>query len=199
MDLNFIKEKMNNSIIFFEKELSSVRTSRASISILDNLLVEAYGNKTPINQLGNISVQDASMITIQVWDVNLIKSVEYTIMESNLGINPQIDGSLLRLPIPKLSEERRQELAKIASTQGEQSKIAIRNNRRDFMEKINITCRPFWPGIYSEKAYSKYSTRRLKNTDEIASNGLWLPSGPGKSKSDIERVISEIKNYFKKN
>ena len=68
----------------------------------------------------------------------------------------------------------------------------------DFMEKINITCRPFWPAIYSQKAYRKYSTRRLKNTDEIASNGLWLPSGPGKSKSDIERVISEIKNYFRK-
>ena len=136
MDINFIKEKMNNTIIFFEKELSSVRTSRASISILDNLLVEAYGKKTPVNQLGNISVPDASMVTIQVWDKNLIKSVEQTIMESNLGINPQTDGQLIRLPIPKLSEERRNELSKVVSEYSENAKIAIRNIRREIMDNI---------------------------------------------------------------
>ena len=136
MDINFIKEKMNNTIIFFEKELSSVRTSRASISILDNLLVEAYGKKTPVNQLGNINVPDASMVTIQVWDKNLIKSVEHTIMESNLGINPQTDGQLIRLPIPKLSEERRNELSKVVSEYSENAKIAIRNIRREIMDNI---------------------------------------------------------------
>ena len=125
---------MNNTISFFEKELSSVRTSRASISLLDNLLVEAYGKNTPINQLGNISVPEASLITIQVWDKNLIKSVEYTIMESNLGINPQIDGQLIRLPIPKLSEERRNELAKLVLQYAENGKIAIRNIRREFLD-----------------------------------------------------------------
>ena len=127
---------MNNTISFFEKELSSVRTSRASISLLDNLLVESYGKKTPINQLGNISVPDASLITIQVWDKNLIKSVEHTIMESNLGINPQIDGQLIRLPIPKLSEERRNELAKVVSEYSENAKIAIRNIRREIMDNV---------------------------------------------------------------
>ena len=136
MDINFIKEKMNNTIVFFEKELSSVRTSRASISILDNLLVEAYGKKTPVNQLGNISVPDASMVTIQVWDKNLIKSVEHTIMESNLGINAQTDGQLIRLPIPKLSEERRNELSKVVSEYSENAKIAIRNIRREIMDNI---------------------------------------------------------------
>ena len=136
MDINFIKEKMNNTIIFFEKELSSVRTSRASISILDNLLVEAYGKKTSVNQLGNINVPDASMVTIQVWDKNLIKSVEHTIMESNLGINPQTDGQLIRLPIPKLSEERRNELSKVVSEYSENAKIAIRNIRREIMDNI---------------------------------------------------------------
>ena len=136
MDINFIKEKMNNTIIFFEKELSSVRTSRASISILDNLLVEAYGKKTPVNQLGNVNVPDASMVTIQVWDKNLIKSVEHTIMESNLGINPQTDGQLIRLPIPKLSEERRNELSKVVSEYSENAKIAIRNIRREIMDNI---------------------------------------------------------------
>lgn len=127
---------MDASINFLEKELSKLRTSRANPSILDNIYVDAYGASTPINQLGSINVPEANMITIQIWDASLIDVVEKAINESNIGINPQIDGALLRLPIPKLSEERRQELAKIASRQGEQSKIAIRNNRRDFMEKI---------------------------------------------------------------
>ena len=136
MDIKLIKEKMNSSINFFEKELLTLRTSRANPSIIDNIFVEAYGAKTPINQLGNISVPEASMITIQVWDNTLINIVEKAINESNLGINPQVDGQLIRLPIPKLSEERRQELAKLASQYGEKAKVAIRNNRRDFIEKI---------------------------------------------------------------
>ena len=136
MDIKLVNERMDSSIKFLEKELSKLRTSRANPSILDNIYVDAYGTRTPINQLGSIGVPEANMITIQIWDSSLISIVEKTINESNIGINPQIDGSLLRLPIPKLSEERRQELAKIASTQGELSKIAIRNNRRDFMEKI---------------------------------------------------------------
>ena len=136
MDIKLVNERMDSSIQFLEKELSKLRTSRANPSILDNIYVDAYGTRTPINQLGSIGVPEANMITIQIWDSSLISIVEKSINESNIGINPQIDGSLLRLPIPKLSEERRQELAKIASSQGEQSKIAIRNNRRDFMEKI---------------------------------------------------------------
>ena len=136
MDIKLVNERMDSSIQFLEKELSKLRTSRANPSILDNIYVDAYGTRTPINQLGSISVPEANMITIQIWDSSLISIVEKSINESNIGINPQIDGSLLRLPIPKLSEERRQELAKIASSQGELSKIAIRNNRRDFMEKI---------------------------------------------------------------
>ena len=136
MDIKLIKEKMNSSINFFEKELLTLRTSRANPSIIDNIFVEAYGAKTPINQLGNISVPEASMITIQIWDNTLINIVEKAINESNLGINPQVDGQLIRLPIPKLSEERRQELAKLASQYGEKAKVAIRNNRRDFIEKI---------------------------------------------------------------
>ena len=127
---------MDSSIKFFEKELSKLRTARANPSILDNIYVEAYGTKTPINQLGSINVPESNMITIQIWDTSLINVVEKVINESNIGINPQVDGALLRLPIPKLSEERRQELAKLASQQGEQAKIAIRNNRRDFMEKV---------------------------------------------------------------
>ena len=129
-----LENKMKSAVSHFEKELNSLRTSRANPSMLDNILVDAYGSRTPLNQLGNISVQDASTITIQVWDSSLIKSIEDAISESNLGINPQTDGQLIRLPIPKLSEERRKEIIKIASEFAENSKVAIRNIRRDFIE-----------------------------------------------------------------
>ena len=102
--------------------------------MLENIFVDAYGSQTPVNQLGNISTPDPSMLTIQVWDTSLLKNIENSILESNLGINPQIDGAIIRLPIPKLSEERRNELSKIASQYAESSKISIRNNRRDFIE-----------------------------------------------------------------
>jgi ribosome recycling factor len=131
---NIIIERMDNALSFFEKELTSVRTSRANISMLDNIQVDSYGTRTPINQLGNISVPDSNLITIQVWDVNLIKSIESAILESNLGINPQTDGQLIRLPIPKLSEERRKELAKVISKYSESSKITIRNIRREIID-----------------------------------------------------------------
>ena len=129
-----LENKMNSAVSHFEKELNSLRTSRANPSILDNLFVDAYGTKTPLNQIGNISVIDANTISIQVWDSSLIKSIENTITDSNLGINPQTDGQLIRLPIPKLSEERRKEIIKVASEFAENSKISIRNIRRDFIE-----------------------------------------------------------------
>jgi len=129
-----LENKMSATIAHLEKELNSLRTSRANPSMLDNIYVDAYGSKTPLNQLGNISVQDASTITMQIWDANLIKAIENSITESNLGINPQIDGQLLRLPIPKLSEERRKEIIKIASESAENSKVTIRNIRRDYID-----------------------------------------------------------------
>ena len=129
-----IQNKMNQAVLHFEKELNSLRTSRANPSMLDNISVDAYGSKTPLNQLGNISVQDANTITIQIWDSTLLKSIENAITESNLGINPQTDGQLIRLPIPKLSEERRKEIIKIASEFAENSKVTIRNIRRDLIE-----------------------------------------------------------------
>ena len=129
-----VEKKMAGAISHFEKELNSLRTSRANPSMLDNIVVEAYGSKTPLNQLGNVSTPDSTTITIQIWDTNLVKLVETSIIESNLGITPQIDGQLIRLPIPKLSEERRKEISKIASEYAEKSKIAIRNIRRDIIE-----------------------------------------------------------------
>ncbi len=129
-----IENKMSLAVLHFEKELNSLRTSRANPSMLDNIFVDAYGAKTPINQLGNISIPDANTITIQVWDTSLLKSIENEISESNLGINPQTDGQIIRLPIPKLSEERRKEIIKIASQFAESSKVTVRNIRRDFIE-----------------------------------------------------------------
>ena len=132
--MNDLETKMHSAVLHFEKELNTLRTSRANPAMLDSILVEAYGSNSPINQLGNISVQDANTLTIQVWDISLIKSIENAITESNLGINPQTDGQLIRLPIPKLSEERRKEIIKIASEISESSKVAIRNIRRDFID-----------------------------------------------------------------
>ena len=129
-----VQKKMDNALVHFEKELNTLRTSRASPNMLDNVTVDAYGSKTPLNQLGNISIPDPNTITIQIWDSSLIKQIENAITDSNLGINPQTDGQMIRLPIPKLSEERRKELTKVASEYAENSKISIRNIRRDSIE-----------------------------------------------------------------
>ena len=129
-----IQKKMDNALVHFEKELNTLRTSRASPNMLDNINVDAYGSKTPLNQLGNVSIPDPNTITIQIWDSSLVKQIENAITDSNLGINPQTDGQMIRLPIPKLSEERRKELTKVASEYAENSKISIRNIRRDSIE-----------------------------------------------------------------
>ena len=130
-DLN---QKMSNAVKHLEKEFNTIRTSRANPSMLDNIFADAYGSKTPLNQLGNISTPDPSTITIQVWDTSLLKNIETSIAESGLGINPQVDGQIIRLPIPKLSEERREELTKLAAKYAENSKVVIRNLRRDFLD-----------------------------------------------------------------
>ena len=152
-----LENKMDSALSHYEKELSSLRTSRANPAILDNIMVNAYGSKTPINQLGNISIQDSNNITIQVWDSSITKFIETAIKESNLGINPQVDGQIIRLPIPKLSEERRKEIIKIASEYAENSKVAIRNIRREFIENCK-----------NEQKNSSISEDELKkNIDDI--------------------------------
>ena len=125
---------MISAVKHLDREFSAIRTSRANPSMLDNIFADAYGSKTPLNQLGNISVTDSSTITIQVWDTSIIKNIENSILESDLGVNPQIDGQIIRIPIPKLSEERREELTKVAAKYSENSKVVIRNLRRDFID-----------------------------------------------------------------
>ena len=129
-----LDQKMISAVKHLDKEFSAIRTSRANPSMLDNIFADAYGSKTPLNQLGNISITDSSTITIQVWDTSIIKNIENSILESDLGVNPQIDGQIIRIPIPKLSEERREELTKVAAKYAENSKVVIRNLRRDFID-----------------------------------------------------------------
>ena len=129
-----LDQKMISAVKHLDREFSAIRTSRANPSMLDNIFADAYGSKTPLNQLGNISITDSSTITIQVWDTSIIKNIENSILESDLGVNPQIDGQIIRIPIPKLSEERREELTKVAAKYAENSKVVIRNLRRDFID-----------------------------------------------------------------
>ncbi len=133
---NLINQKMDKAIISYQNDLNGIRAGRASINMLDTIKVEVYGNKTPLNQVGNISVPEARLIIISIWDANNVSIVEKAIRESNLGLNPMIEGNLIRIPIPPLSEERRKELSKVASQIAENSKIAIRNIRRDIIEDI---------------------------------------------------------------
>ena len=167
MILEDLENKMSSSIEHFEKELQTIRTSRANPAMLENIFIDAYGTKTPLNQLGNISTPDSSMLSIQVWDVSLIKNIENSILESNLGINPQIDGAIVRLPIPKLSEERRSELSKIASQYAENSKISIRNIRRDFIE---IKKREKKDSQLSEDELKKFLSEAQNYTDKHIAN-----------------------------
>ena len=134
MDLTDTQRRMKGAVSSLENDFAGLRTGRASISMLDPVSADAYGSKMPINQLGNISAPEARMLTVQVWDQTMVAAVEKAIRESDLGLNPQTEGNLIRLPIPDLSAERRAELAKVASKYAEQARIAIRNVRRDSIE-----------------------------------------------------------------
>ena len=136
IDLKEYEIKMEKSVEVLRKEFNGLRTGRASVSLLDSIFVEAYGSSVPLNQVSNISVPEARLITVQVWDETLLSIVESTIRNSDLGLNPMLEGNVIRIPIPELSEERRKELAKVASKYTEDCKISIRNIRREAMEKI---------------------------------------------------------------
>ena len=132
---NYI-QKMGKTLEVFTKELSSLRTGRANSNMLDIIKVDVYGQKMPINQLGSITTPEARVINIQVWDLNNVPLIDSSIRKSELGLNPQIDGQLIRLPIPDLSEERRNEIKKLIKSMGEKSKISIRNIRREANDEL---------------------------------------------------------------
>jgi len=136
IDLDAIERRMDGAMNALRGEFASLRTGRASASIIDPIQVDAYGQMTPINQLGTVNVPDPRMVVINVWDKGMVAKVEKAIRESGIGINPVTDGPLIRLPIPELNEERRKQLTKVAATYAENAKVAIRNVRRDGMDQI---------------------------------------------------------------
>lgn len=134
--LERLKKKMGDSLNSLLRDYGGLRTGRASVSILDNIMVEAYGNSVPLQQVGTISIPEARLITIQVWDTSLLKPAEVAIRNSPIGLSPVIDGQLIRISIPELSEERRKEICKLAGKYAEQARVAIRNIRREGMDEI---------------------------------------------------------------
>ncbi len=136
IDLDAIQRRMDGAMTALKTEFASLRTGRASASILDPIMVESYGQMTPINQLGTVNVPEPRMVVINVWDKAMVTKVERAIRDSGIGINPVVDGPLIRLPIPELNEERRKQLSKVASGYAESAKVAIRNVRRDGMDQI---------------------------------------------------------------
>ena len=136
IDIDDLERRMEGAIGSLRTEFASLRTGRASASMLEPVMVDAYGSPTPINQVGTVNVPESRMVTINVWDKSLVGKVEKAIRESGLGINPQLNGTIIMLPIPELNEERRRELTKVAAQYAEHARVAVRNVRRDGMDQI---------------------------------------------------------------
>jgi ribosome recycling factor len=136
LDTDGIERRMNGAMASLKTEFASLRTGRASGAMLDSITVDAYGQRTPINQVGTVNVPEPRMVTINVWDKSLVGSVEKAIRESGLGINPQLNGTIIMLPIPELNEERRREFTRVAAQYAEHARVSVRNVRRDAMDQI---------------------------------------------------------------
>jgi ribosome recycling factor len=158
------EKKMEMTLQTLSQDLLSIRTGRAHVSMLDLVRAEVYGQKMPLNQLATISTPDSQMITVQVWDANNTKFIEKAIRESELNVNPSAEGQIIRVPVPKLSEERRKELIKIVKSQSEKIKIAIRNIRRDGMELLKNNLKE---KIITEDQNKKLSDDLQKLTDRF--------------------------------
>ncbi len=167
-------QKMNKTIEVFNKELGSLRTGRANANMLDLVRVDVYGQKMPINQLGTITTPEPRMINIQVWDLNNVSLVDTAIQKSELGLNPQIDGQLIRLPVPDLSEERRNEMKKMIKAMGEKCKISIRNIRREANDDLKNLLKKKDISEDEEKKYEKQTQeltdKHIKLVDEKVAN-----------------------------
>ena len=136
IDIDDLQRRMDGAMVSLKTEFASFRTGRASGSVLDPVMVDAYGQMTPINQVGTVNVPESRMVTVNVWDKTLVGKVEKAIRESGLGINPQTNGTIIMLPIPELNEERRRELTKVAAGYAESCRVSVRNIRRDGMDQI---------------------------------------------------------------
>jgi len=173
-DTKIYNQKMDKTIEVFSKELSSLRTGRANANMLDLVKVDVYGQKMPINQLGTVTTPEARMINIQVWDLNNVNLIDSAIKKSDLGLNPQIDGQLIRLPVPNLSEERRSEMKKMIKSMGEKCKISIRNIRREANDELKNLFKKKEIAEDEEKKFEKniqtFTDEHIKNIDEKVSS-----------------------------
>jgi len=166
--------KMDKAIEVFSKELASLRTGRANASMLDLIKVEVYGQQMPINQVGSVTTPEPRMINVQVWDANNVSLVDAAIQKSDLGLNPQIDGQLIRLPVPELNEERRAELRKLIKSIGEKCKVSIRNIRREANDDLKKKLKAKEIGEDDEKNFEKkvqtITDNHIKSVDDKVSS-----------------------------
>ncbi|WP_367714804.1 ribosome recycling factor [Nitratireductor sp. GISD-1A_MAKvit] len=166
VDFKDLKRRMDGATTAFQHDLASLRTGRASANLLDPIQVEAYGSSMPINQVATVSVPEPRMISVAVWDQSMVGAVDKAIRESNLGFNPIVDGSNLRIPLPELNEERRKELVKIAHQYAESAKVAARHVRRDGMEHLKKAEKD---GVISQDEMRTQSDQVQKMTDDTIS------------------------------
>lgn len=163
-ELADLQRRMQGALDVLQKEFSGLRTGRASVNLLDPIVVDAYGSKMHIAQLGNINTPEARLITVQVWDQSLVKAVEKAVRDAGLGLNPMTEGQLIRIPLPELTQDRRQELAKVAAKYAEQARISVRNIRRDGMDSLKALEKD---SVISEDEKHQSSENIQKVTDEF--------------------------------
>ncbi|MDW3221377.1 MAG: ribosome recycling factor [Paracoccaceae bacterium] len=173
LDTDDLERRMDGAMANLRTEFASLRTGRASAAMLEPVMVDAYGSMTPVNQVGTVNVPEPRMVTINVWDKGLVGKVEKAIRESGLGINPQLNGTIIMLPIPELNEERRRELTKVAGQYAENARVSVRNVRRDGMDQIKKAKsdgmseddQKIWEGEVQE-----ITDRAIKSVDEMLEN-----------------------------
>ena len=173
-DLNDIKRRMEGAVAAFRGDLGGLRTGRASAALLDPVMEDAYGAKTPINQVANVNAPEPKLITVQIWDKSLVGPVDKAVREAGLGLNPVVDGQNLRIPLPDLNEERRRELVKVAKDYAENAKVAIRHVRRDGME-----------------ALKKAEKDKEISQDDARSDGDKIQKLTDEMVSEVETVLSQ--------
>ena len=173
-DLKDLRRRMSGAVDNLREEFTGLRTGRASTSMLDPVVVEAYGQKMPLNQVASVNAPEPRLLTVQVWDAGTTKSVEKAIRDSGLGLNPMAEGTVIRVPIPELNEERRQELTKVAGKYAEQARISVRNVRRDGMDSLKQMEKD---GDITEDEHKRYSDEVQKLTDEMT--------------GDIDKMLSD--------
>ena len=167
--INVANDLMNKAVESLKRDLGTVSTGRANVNLLDTVKVESYGTFMPLKQVANVSVSDATSLLISVWDKSMVSHVEKAIIAANLGLNPMVDGMSIRINIPKLSEERRKELCKIVKKYGEDKKIAIRNIRKDSLEKIKKIAKEYSEDLVkdNEKRIQDLTDKYCKNSDDL--------------------------------